>query len=317
MRRQINCERISYRGWNNAYLFANRDVEIVVVADIGPRVLSFRTTDAENQFYIVPEQAGLAGGDQPRLYGGHRLWAAPETAETFVPDNSQVDVAVSDKAARFTAAQSSGYGTMLERALEISLDPGGTHCRVTHRIANRGNKRFCLSPWAITMLLSGGKAIVPLGPRKDLSASSLNPEQALVLWPYTDLSDSRWNMCRTYVEFNASAPALSPTPRQQKLGIRSQSGWAAYLRHQILFVKQNRWYAKREYPDLGCNFEVYAEGAFVELESLGPLECLKPREMLTHVEDWWLFPDVADGSGDDWLAEEIVPRVPQPAPSSL
>jgi hypothetical protein len=312
----MNCERTSYRGWGNAYVIANRDVEIVVAADIGPRVLSYRVTEGENQFYLVPEQAGLTGGGQPRLYGGHRLWAAPETSETFEPDNSQVEVSVLDKAARFTAGQSSGHGTTLEKALEISLNSAGTHCRVTNRITNTGDKPCYIGPWAITMLLPGGKAIVPLGRRSILSASTLNPDQAVVLWPYTDLSDPRWKIWQTYIEFSASASACSVRYPQQKLGIRSQSAWAAYLRHGTLFVKRTNWYAEKEYPDLGCNFEVYAEDAFLELESLGPLEHLKPREVLTHVEGWWLFPRVADGSGDDWLEREVVPRIPQLSPIS-
>lgn len=310
MNDRVRCERISYRGWNNSYLIANRDVEIIIVADVGPRVLSFRRTDGENQFYIIAEQAGLQGGTDRRLYGGHRLWTAPERVETFVPDNEAVEITRCEGTTRFTAPHSPGpEGTTLQRSVEISLDASGSHCRVTHRIANTGDKPCDLSPWAITMLLPGGKATVPLGQRRALSESSLQPEQAIVLWPYSDLSDCRWRFWQTYIEFGAKAPAQDVRFRQQKFGIRSQAGWAAYLRNNTLFVKRSGWQPEREYPDLGCNYEVYAENGFLELESLGPVERLTPSEVATHVEDWWLVEGVADGSGDDWFKEEISRRV--------
>jgi hypothetical protein len=308
----LKLERMSYRGWFNAYRFANRLVEIVIVADIGPRVLSFRATDGENQFYIVPEQAGLSGGDVRRLYGGHRLWAAPETPQTFVPDNMPAEVILSEQSACFTAQHSPGPDrTRLQKAIEISLDPVGARCRVTHRISNTGDNPCCLSPWAITMLRPGGKAIIPFARRRVLSESSLAPEEAIVFWPYADLSDYQWALRQSYLEFSAKTGTDGLDFPQQKFGVRTQSSWGAYLRHGTLFVKRTRWQSQAQYPDLGCNFEVYTESAFLELESLGPLECLKPGAALTHVEEWLLFEGIEDGTGNNWLEQEIVSRIPQ------
>ena len=34
-------ERISYRGWENAYRISNATIELVVLADVGPRIVSY------------------------------------------------------------------------------------------------------------------------------------------------------------------------------------------------------------------------------------------------------------------------------------
>ena len=79
-------DRISYRGWENAYRISNGTVELVVLADVGPRVISYSFVGGENIFHEVAEQAGLRGGKDFRLYGGHRLWVWPEVERTYFPD---------------------------------------------------------------------------------------------------------------------------------------------------------------------------------------------------------------------------------------
>lgn len=74
----IMAERFSYRGWSNAYKLSNGVVELVVTADVGPRILSYGFCGGENQFHEVEQDLGKAGGSEFRLYGGHRLWVSPE-----------------------------------------------------------------------------------------------------------------------------------------------------------------------------------------------------------------------------------------------
>ncbi len=58
----------------------------------------------ENLFYLNPEQAGNRGGDEWKIYGGHRLWCAPEVKEfTYFPDNLPVTVSEIDSGIQFTA----------------------------------------------------------------------------------------------------------------------------------------------------------------------------------------------------------------------
>ncbi len=99
----IRVEKKEYRGWSNAYFLSNDSVELVVLADVGPRVVSYSLLGGKNQFHEFPDQAGLQGGNEFRLYGGHRLWAWPEVERTYFPDNVAVQVATNPTGAIFTA----------------------------------------------------------------------------------------------------------------------------------------------------------------------------------------------------------------------
>ena len=99
----IRIEKRNYRGWPNPYFFANGSVELVVLADVGPRVVRYAFTGGENQFHEFENQSGLCVGDEFRLYGGHRLWVWPEVERTYFPDNRSVEVKITAADATFTA----------------------------------------------------------------------------------------------------------------------------------------------------------------------------------------------------------------------
>ena len=70
------------------------------------------------------------------------------------------------------------------------------------------------------------------------------------------------------------------------------------------------------YPDFGCNFEVFTNPDFLELETLGPLVELQPGEVVEHVEHWWLFGDVPSGENEEWISSTVVPLAKQTAATS-
>jgi len=102
-----------------------------------------------------------------------------------------------------------------------------------------------------------------------------------------------------------------PTGRfkEQMGGIYDPAGWGAYYRHGDLFVKRTPVIAGARYPDFGCNFEVFTNPDFLELETLGPLEELRPKESIVHSERWLLFSNVGDGTSDDWIRSVIIPLI--------
>ena len=100
-------DRFSYRGWNNAYKLSNGVVELVVTADVGPRILFYGFRNGENLLHEVEEDAGMAGDSKFRLYGGHRLWVSPEVERTYYPDNTPVAVCQHGNAIRFRPRQNS------------------------------------------------------------------------------------------------------------------------------------------------------------------------------------------------------------------
>jgi hypothetical protein len=309
-------ERISYRGWDNAYRLSNGVVELVVTADVGPRILFYGFRNGENLLHEVAEEAGKTGGSEFRLYGGHRLWASPEVERTYYPDNTRVAVSQHGRATRFTAQREElPPGTNLQKELEIELAATGSEVRITQRIRNDDQRSTTLAPWSPTMMGAGGRTILPLSPRIAQDKDHYLPVGVFSVWSYTDFADPRWVLGTSYIQLRHLA---NPKGRfqEQMGGIYNSAGWGAYFREGYLFIKRAAVIGGARYPDFGCNFEVFTNPDFIELETLGPLVELKPGEVVEHVERWWLFAGVPGGENDTWIDAAVVPLVKQTAASS-
>jgi hypothetical protein len=64
-----------------------------------------------------------------------------------------------------------------------------------------------------------------------------------------------------------------------------------------------------KYFDFGCNFEVFTNPDYLELETLGPLVELGAGKAVEHVEHWWLFADVPSGENEAWIDTAVVPLI--------
>ena len=284
---EVAMERISYNGWKKVYRMTNGTVELLVLADVGPRILHYGFAGKRNEFHEFAGEAGRSGGNKFLSYGGHRLWASPEVDRTYYPDNFEVEVRISGNALLLTAPVETRAtpATGLQKSVEITLAPTGTRVTVLHRITNHSHEATELAPWGLSAMEPGGKAILPLPPRAPIGKDHLLPNSLFALWSYTDLSDSRWRLGSKYIQLLA---AVNPSARfkEQMGGIYSPAGWGAYFRDGRLFVKHVAPVGGAKYPDYGCNFELFTDGEFLELESLAPLSVLQPGQCAEHVEDW-------------------------------
>jgi hypothetical protein len=300
-------EQISYRGWNRAYRLSNGDVDLVVTADVGPRILRYGFRNAENLLHEVEGDAGKTGGSEFRLYGGHRLWVSPEVERTYYPDNAPVAVSQHGNAVRFTPQrEASPPGTNLQKELEIELAAAGSHVRITHRITNHDAGSTLLAPWSPTMLRGEGHAILPLSPRIAMDKDHYLPVGVFGLWSYTDFADPRWVFGTDYIQLRHS-PNPQGRFKEQMGGLYNSAGWGAYFSRGDLLVKRAALFHGAPYPDFGCNFEVFTNPDFIELETLGPLVELQPGEVVEHVERWWLFGGVRSGESDAWINSAVLP----------
>jgi hypothetical protein len=261
-------ERISYRGWENAYRIANATIELVVLADVGPRVVSCRLVDGgENIFHEIPEQAGLTGGNDFRLYGGHRLWVWPEVERTYFPDNSSLAVSQSHNQVSFKAeVESAAPGSNLQKELEIRLEEG-SRATVTHRVTNRDGRPTELAVWAPTMMKAGGRAIVPLPPRAAMDRDHFHSVGPLTLWSFTDFADSRWVLGTEYVQLQQQT---NPTGRfpEQMIGVYNPAGWGAYFLNGTVFFKTAPLAPGALYPDFAAILRYSPVPIFSNLRAL-------------------------------------------------
>jgi len=300
-------EQTAYRDWENAWRLSNGTVELIVLADVGPRVIRYGFCGDENILHEVDSEAGLTGGLDFRLYGGHRLWVWPEVARTYFPDNRPVEVTTFGDKVRFTSlVEDLAPGTYLQKQMEISLDPEGTRACIEQTITNHSHEPTELALWCPTMMRAGGHAILPLPPRIAMDPEHYQSVGLMALWSFTDFSDPRWVLGTEFIQLHQHIQPEARFPEQMS-GIWNPAGWGAYHSSSTLFVKRTAPIRGARYPDSGCNFEVFTNPEFLELETLSPITTVKPRESASHTETWALFRNVRPGTGEDWIRSEVAP----------
>jgi hypothetical protein len=301
----IEVSRIPFSGWQNSLRISNDCIALVAPLDIGPRILSYGFLDGENQFHVSPLEAGLTGGNQWRLYGGHRLWIAPENpALTPFPDNRSLTFDQLPNGICLTAPveETSGF----QKSITIEINESDSHIRVTHKLINQSDSSQPASPWAVTVMRPGGVAVLPIGKRGNWP-DKLTAHNTLSLWVYTCMADPRWTWGDRYILLRQDAKSINP----QKVGMHNKEGWAAYVNNDTLFLKTFDVDSTRHHPDLNSNLETWTNHELLELETLGPLVQVEPFETITHIEHWYLFKDVSIPCNDNDVEKNILPRVRQ------
>ncbi len=298
----VKVDKVEYKGWHNCYRVSNGEIEAIVTADVGPRIIRFGFVGGQNMFKEYAEQLGKSGEADFQLRGGSRVWKAPEDpVATWAPDNVPVAIKVTPTGLIATAPVEPL--TKLQKAIEISMEPTGTKVTVSHRITNHGLFPLEFAPWVLTMMAQGGMVVSGFPPRgthpKDLAAT--NP---LVMWAYTDLSDPRWKFTKKYM-------TLKQDPNNsnaQKLGTFNVDTWAAYLLNGEAFVKRAKADPTKTYTDFGCSFETFTNNDFLEIETLGPMTKVQPEQTVEQVEHWGLYRNVKPAA----FTDEELTRVLEP-----
>jgi len=300
-------EKMNYKGWPNCYRLSNRLVDLIVTTDVGPRIIRFGFVGEDNEFKEYEDMVGKTGGDEWRIYGGHRLWHAPEAMpRTYFPDNSPIQI---EQHAGFVhLIQPLEATTGIQKEMDVHLAPDEARVAVTHRLRNTNLWAVELAPWALSVMAPGGKAIIPLPPRGSHEGNLL-PTGTITLWAYTDMTDPRWTWGSKYVMLRQDARMEQP----QKVGMMVPDGWIAYAHHGHLFVKKFGYVQGARYPDLGCSVEAFTNADMLEVETLGPFVHLQPDASVEHVEYWFLFRDVPVPKDDADVDRDVLPKATEAA----
>lgn len=261
-------------------LFHIGGLKVGVALDIGPRILYLAlNNDQFNLFSIVPDVQIETPDGLWRIYGGHRLWTAPESfPRTYSIDDKPVTISVDENSVVITG-NPEHQNSVLKR---IRLEPGDDEysLKVIHEVVNIGRWPIEFACWAISVMQPGGTAVVPLKPRK-IDKHGLLPDRVISVWPYTKLNDPRIKLGEDYIVVEHDQTIQAPV----KIGAKANPPLAAYVVNKFLFVKQIQPEPGR-YPDHGVTVELYANNRFLELETLSPLRIVEPGESNIHVEVW-------------------------------
>jgi len=265
----------------------NRSLTLLLTRSVGPRIIALFTPEGENIFAEVPDfTLDCPGSGLFHLYGGHRLWIAPEEpGRTYLPDDDPVHIKEIDGG--LEVIQPNNGLTGVQKTLRIRLEESQPIVVVEHELTNMSTSSITCAPWAITQVKPGGTAFLPQ--KTDLTNKNPSlPNRKLILWPYTDVNHPSisWGNEAVQVHANMQEGAL-------KIGFPNTRGWMAYWHSGVLFVKEAEYDPGADYFDNGSSSECFCRSEFLELETLGPICRLEPDSAISHFEKWHLYSGIS------------------------
>lgn len=285
----VEIKKIEYKNYGKCLMLDNGVCTAIVTVDVGPRILGFFLNGKENMFFedenrefvwegkLMDDYYGR--GSVSYNYGGHRLWAAEESApETTYPDVNPVAVEYTGNGVILRSEPETVNG--IQKTLKIELDEDAARATVKHDVTNISASPKKFAPWGLTVLAPGGIEIIPQ-PMRD---TGLVSNRKLILWPYTDMSDDRLYWGKEFITLKQDQNAEVPI----KIGINLEDGYACYVNRGQVFIKKIDHHIFRSYPDYGCSLETYTNSKFIELESLGEYKEVEPNDTIVHTETWEL-----------------------------
>jgi len=275
--RNLDCVRLE-----------NESLSLLITQSIGPRILELRFQGGENLMAEVPDATlECPGVGRLHLWGGHRLWHAPEVARrTYLPDDHPVTITEVPRG--IEVVQPVEDGTGIQKVMRISLPDNSATVMINHGLANCGLWDIECAPWAITQLRPGGVAILP-HPTQPADAEGLISNRTIILWPYTDITSPHilWGNRFTFMKAQVEEGAL-------KIGFPNPRGWIAYSVENTLFVKNAPFDPHATYFDHDASSQCYCNPHFIELETLGPRAFIPAGQSVVHQEIWRLYAESLD-----------------------
>ncbi len=306
----IEQREVVHQKFGKCIALSNGIIEVWVTVDLGPRVIHFSRIggenilfedlkDEENQYKNKEVFYEAFGEDMDvfHIYGGHRLWAAPEALpRTYYPGNGPVPYELTRTGIRLLCDEQ--RWTQQKMEIEIVMEKDSDKIDLYHKITNTGAWPQEFAPWCLTVLSQGGKEVIPMPTRK----TGLLHNRKLTLWEYTKMNDPRvyWgDRYITLVQDNKADTAF-------KIGIDSEACWAAYFNHGDMLIKRFDAVQDGRYPDEGMNFETFTNEFILEMESLGELKVVQPGETSCHHESLQLIGGVPCPSDQEDEIDKIV-----------
>jgi hypothetical protein len=270
-------------------------LQVDCLATAGPRIVGLHYKGSQNLLADVASITVPTAYGGYHYLGGHRLWHAPESLpRSYIPDDEGLTTSAVPNGLTMQGRLEPATG--IRKMIQLQLDPTQPRITLTHSLLNEGLWSIELAPWAITMFRLGGTAILPMR-SEDRNEPGLLPDRRLSLWPYTHIDDPRLRVHDGFVSVRPQ-PGLAPL----KIGTFNPLGWTAYWLDGILFRKSFDVRFGRHHPDQDCNAEIYCDGHFIELESLGPLTRLEPGTSVALSETWELY----DSLEQSFLSERLL-----------
>ncbi len=272
-------QKIDYNGFK-AVEINTSILRMVVVYGVGPRIAVFEKNGCENLLYWNTENLSETDWN---LYGGHRVWitrmSADESVDTYVPDNDECSIEITDKRLVVTAPVSPVH--KLERGMDIEVI-SDNEIKVRNFIKNCGNLIYSCGVWSPTCVnLEGKKILVPLGDESSTWDVVKIAIPRVFAGNVSQLEDDQ-------ISFLGNTLQLTAKGRVAKRVMLAKQGLTTLDCGAYSFVKFSPYNKLLRYPFDGCNVAVFnGENNWMsEMESFGGESEVIPGETIDNVEYW-------------------------------
>jgi hypothetical protein len=201
-------KKVAFKGWKNCVELVSGDFKIIVTTDVGPRFIAgFAGKNKHNIFCVKEDTAGTGGAKDWQIYGGHRLWHAPETKErTYAPDNVKIE-AKELKNGGVCFINKKEEKTGISKSITI-IPLGKKQVQGRHKLRNE-------NVWDIEVARMGAQRH---GSRRNWESSRSRRatkkrscrNRYMTIWPYTNMADERFYMGDKLILVNQPAALQNP-----------------------------------------------------------------------------------------------------------
>ncbi len=281
----IKSEKISFGNYGECLRITNGEKELIATLERGPYIVRYAFIGEDNMFFEDAENKYTNDvtdsefkGNTWCVVGGHRLWLSPERhPRTYYPDDYAVSCAITEKGAVLKAPVQEW--THMQYTTEIEMEENGS-VKLKHYVTNKGAWAAKIAPWTVTVMQTGGLAVIPQNERK----TGFFPNKWVCFWDYTPMNDDRLYLGERY----AALTQKTDCEKAAKVGFLNEHGYMVYFVNGNAFVKKFGFEKNAEYPDNGCNCESYTCDGYTEMECLSPFVILDSNETTVHEEEWSL-----------------------------
>jgi len=282
-----------HRGWNDAIILRNAAVEVVVVPSVG-RMMQFRFVgENEGPFWENEKLAGQPMPPEPwkaahGSFGGDKTWPAPQSAWKWPPpvafDASAHTARVAPDGS-VTLSSPADPRSGLRASRHIVLDPTEPVLRITTTYEKISGEPAPVAVWVIAQLRDPVAIFIPV------PSASIFPTGHAPTWKEPDGTLRR--------EGHVLRLTRSRTTSQKTGNDGTDLVWVGET--QLLRISIPR-ISGVPYTHHGCSVEVYTNAdpfPYVELETLGPLQTLRPGERTSATTTYRLGRRTAASPGED------------------
>lgn len=285
---QAVVKKIDYQGWKGCYEISNPLVRLVVVPQIGGRIMEY-SIEGEDALWQNEGEIGRISGEDVgktwRNYGGYKAWNAPQsrwrkTDQDCFYDSmpALVEPLPDGRSVRITTAPIVHLGYQFIR--DVTLSDTTSRVRLVERMRNVSDREIEWSVWDVTQVK------VPCWIAFPVNAESAFPQGWNIFTPK--------NGAIKQVSVINGIGIMRFNNLTENWATDAKGGWMAYIRDQLAYTKH--WSTRMvdvTYPDGGCDAAFFTcgtdlSGGYAEMEVTGPIVKLKPGEQTELVEDWFL-----------------------------